>query len=237
MKRGADFHFKQFTIKQRHSAHKVGTDGVLLGAWINTRNAQRILDIGTGTGLIALMLAQRTSGNVIIDAVEIEAEDAAQAVDNITNSCWSARIQVHHTSIQNFGPALKYDLIVSNPPFFISSLRPSEKRRSQARHTHSLSFTELLMNTKRLLNKGGCLGIVLPCPEAERFIQEAHFHQLYPYRQLELRSRKEKPIERLLIELGEKPQPVITEYLILHGEGNDWSQAYQHLTREFYWKM
>src|SRR5690349_15209367 len=113
---GTHFHFKQFSVRHDNATMKVGTDGVLLGAWADPGEAKYILDIGTGSGIIALMLAQRTNEDVIIDAVEVEATDAAQAAENISNSPWPAKVLVHHTAIQNFNSERKYDLIVSNPP-------------------------------------------------------------------------------------------------------------------------
>lgn len=237
MRDSADFQFKQFTIRQSQSAHKVGTDGVLLGAWVNAKNVSRILDIGTGTGLIALMLAQRTPSNVQIDAIEIEADDAEQAVENVQSSPWASKVHVAHTAIQNFQPGHQYDLIVTNPPYFINSWLPAEKKRGQARHTHTLSFDELLQSGKRLLKKEGTLALILPYQEAVQFIQQAHFHQLYCIRELVVRSRKEKPVERLLLEFGEKPAPIDREELILHADNNEWSERYRNLTRDFYLKI
>jgi tRNA1Val (adenine37-N6)-methyltransferase len=144
MRRKGLFQFKQFSVAHDRSTHKIGTDGVLLGAWADVSNVQYILDVGTGTGVIALMMAQRTAGSVLIDAVEIEKEDSEQALQNVLQSPWASRIGVHHTAIQNFSPSRQYDLVISNPPYFVNSWKPPEKKRSQARHTHELSFDELL---------------------------------------------------------------------------------------------
>ena len=114
-KSGSHFHFKQFSVRHDRSTMKVGTDGVLLGAWVNVDDSKRILDIGTGSGVIALMLAQRTTSDVLIDAVEVESDDAAQAKENVLQSPWPRRIDVHHTPIQNFHSDECYDLIVSQP--------------------------------------------------------------------------------------------------------------------------
>jgi tRNA1Val (adenine37-N6)-methyltransferase len=237
MKGSADFRFKQFTIRQQQSTHKVGTDGVLLGAWADVSHVTRILDIGTGTGLIALMLAQRTPTTVFIDAAEIEKADADQATENVQQSPWPSKIKIHHTSIQDFHPGHHYDLIVSNPPFFINSWLPPEKKRAQARHADQLSFDDLLHAVKRLLNPEGKFAVILPFDEAQRFIERAHFGHLYCIRQLAFRSRSQKPIERLLLEFGGTIQPVLREELILHAEGDAWSEAYCQLTRGFYLKI
>src|SRR5688572_25791334 len=155
MRNKSHFRFKQFTVSHARSTMKVGTDAVLLGAWVSVDQAQSILDIGTGNGTIALMLAQRSSEVASIEAVEIEATDALQAEENFKNSPWHAKIELHHTSIQNFFPQKKYDLIVSNPPYFNNSHRPPNERRHQARHTITLPYHELIDATVRLLNNGG----------------------------------------------------------------------------------
>jgi tRNA1Val (adenine37-N6)-methyltransferase len=137
--RKTHFHFKKFSVSHAQSTMKVGTDTVLLGAWTKVDHATNILEIGTGNGTIALMLAQRTSDNVCIDAVEIEPTDAAQAQENFLQSPWPAKIRTHPISIQQFENGIKYDIIVSNPPYFINSQRPPDEKRGQARHTISLS--------------------------------------------------------------------------------------------------
>lgn len=234
MKRSADFHFKQFSISHDRSTHKIGTDGVLLGAWVAVKNVSRILDIGTGTGVIALMLAQRSDPLTKIDAVEIEEADAAQARENVARSPWPEKVNVIHSSIQRFSPGHQYDLITSNPPYFINSWRPPEKRRSQARHTHELSFEELLQSSLRLLKEDGRLAVILPYQEGLHFIDLAKSSQLYPVRQLTFRSRANKPIERLLLEFTKKSGDLLSDELILHDKGNEWSEEYCALTRDFY---
>src|SRR6187551_2766436 len=144
---------------------KVGTDAVLLGAWTNVNDVNRILDIGAGSGVIALMLAQRSGNLVHIDAVEIEKEDAMQARENIQRSPWPECISVHEIPIQKFSPEIKYDLIVSNPPYFNNSFQPPDKKRLHTRHTISLDFTELLSSVARLLQPGGRFNVILPFTE------------------------------------------------------------------------
>ena len=151
------FSFRQFTIHQDQCAMKVGTDGVLLGAWVNVENAQRILDVGTGTGLIALMCAQRSES--VIDAVEVDRAASEQAAVNCSASPWKDRITVVHDSFQHFAEstAYRYDLIVSNPPFFKNSLKPKGLARSLARHDDRLSYESLLYYTVKILEPGGTL--------------------------------------------------------------------------------
>lgn len=236
MRRKGPFQFKQFSVAHDRSTHKIGTDGVLLGAWADVSNVQYILDVGTGTGVIALMMAQRTAEPVLIDAVEIEKEDHEQALQNVLQSPWASKISVHHTAIQNFSPSHPYDLVISNPPYFINSWKPPEKKRSQARHTHELSFDELLSAASRLLTPTGRLAVVLPYQEALQFTALAKDHGLHVVRRMEFRSRAHKPVERLLLEFSRQAADVKEESLILHDQGEEWSEDYRRLTREFYLK-
>ena len=235
--KSSDFHFKQFSVNQNKSTHKVGTDGVLLGAWASIDNATRILEIGTGSGVISLMLAQRTSDNVSLDAIEIEKEDADQALHNVSKSPWPEKIKIHHTALQDFFPEKKYDLIISNPPYFVNSWLPPDKRRGQARHTHLLSFGELLQSSIRLLNIDGRLAIILPYQESLFFIEQAKKDGLFCIRRCAFRSRVHKPIERLLLEFSLKEEKVISEELTLYQDHDEWSDAYRRLTRDFYLKI
>ena len=162
----AGFKFKQFAVEQDDVAMKVGTDGVLLGAWANTDNAKRILDIGTGTGVIALQMAQRNPV-AQIHAVEIDETAAHRARANFDLSPWAERMNVEQTAVQEFSPAEKFDLIVSNPPYFVDSLLPPDAKRSTARHTHDLSFEELDSAVCQLLADDGLFALILPVTEFE----------------------------------------------------------------------
>ena len=148
------FKFKEFSIIQEKSAMKVGTDGVLLGCWVSSEKVNNILDIGCGTGLITLMLGQRNLDSNIT-GIEIDKRAIQEAQLNISNSDWNQRIEIKHTSLQQFNPQLKFDLIVSNPPFFPQN--KSQKSRDIARHTNTLSFEELIDNANNLLEKKGGL--------------------------------------------------------------------------------
>ena len=146
------FRFKQFSIEDKRSAMKVGTDAVLLGAWVNLKGVKRILDVGTGCGIIALMLAQRTKEDVNIDGIEIDEQCVQQAKENLLETIWCNRVLMHRYSLQAFRSPFKYDLIVSNPPYFNNSQLPPKAHRARARHTDSLSFKELLHHSVRLIN-------------------------------------------------------------------------------------
>jgi tRNA1Val (adenine37-N6)-methyltransferase len=229
------FQFKQFAVDQSGSTHKVGTDGVLLGAWVHVRDQDKlILDIGTGSGLIALMLAQRTRRDARIDAVEIEEGNAEQAVHNVGKSPWPEKTIIHAVPIQQYFTEIKYDLIVSNPPFFVNSLLPPDKKRSHVRHGQLLSFDDLLQSVFRLLKKEGRFCVILPVVEGKHFTVLATKFQLFVTRETTFRSRLGKPVERLLLEFGFMQGKKSETELILYNEQGTWSEAYKDLTGEFY---
>jgi tRNA1Val (adenine37-N6)-methyltransferase len=238
MKSGTHFHFKQFSIAHDRCVHKVGTDGVLLGAWVNVENSNVILDIGTGSGVIALILAQRTSAQTSIDAIELEKADAEQAIENVNHSPWKERVTIFNGAIQQFSPNVKYDLIVSNPPYFINSYVPPDHRRTQARHTSSLPFEELLAAVVSHLAANGRFAVILPDTEGLQFIKLAEQFQLYCIRKCSFRARRHKPIERWLMEFSFHSTPVEESELILYeGDSENWCIEYKNLTKEFYLKI
>lgn len=232
------FRFKQFAMSQDRCAMKIGTDGVLLGAWTTYKQATRILDIGTGTGLIALMLAQR---NLLatIDALEINADAAKQAQENMQASPWANRITVFSTSLQDFATEntqKKYDLIVSNPPFFINSLHsPKNLSRNQARHTDTLSFSDLLLYTDKLLSLSGKFCVILPCQQAELLEQMAVSFNLFCETKLFVYPKATKAANRCLIQFARHQSKQIgVESLVLRNPTNHYTKAYQKLTASFH---
>jgi tRNA1Val (adenine37-N6)-methyltransferase len=238
VKKVRDFIFKKFTISQEKSTHKVGTDGVLLGAWVRVDNAKRILDIGTGSGVIALMLAQRAA-DAAVDALEIQENDVAQAGINFQLSPWPDRLKVCHIPLQQYASEKKYDLIVSNPPFFINSTLPPTSQRAIVRHSETLSFEVLLSGVHSLLSPDGIFGIILPVVEGRNFIRSANETGLHLQRICAFKSRAQKPDERLLMEFGFKDEALSSEQLVLHKAdvGDEWSEDYKALTRDFYLKI
>jgi tRNA1Val (adenine37-N6)-methyltransferase len=234
---GTHFHFKQFSVRHDQSTMKVGTDGVLLGAWAKTDSAKTILDIGTGSGVIALMLAQRSAPDTSIHAVEVEEKDAIQAAENVALSPWPNKVTVFQTSVQKFQPDTRYDLIVSNPPYFINSQEPPDQRRIEVRHTALLSHDALLQSAVRLLNFTGQLSIILPNTEGNACIALALKYNLFCTRQWSFRTRQDKPIERLLLSFTFKMLPVDQGEILLYNGDNDWSPEYRALTRDFYLKL
>jgi tRNA1Val (adenine37-N6)-methyltransferase len=237
MKSGSHFRFKQFTVAHDRTPHKVGTDGVLLGAWVDVEDTKEILEIGTGSGVIALILAQRTSTKTHIDAVELDSDSAEQARENVATSPWPTKVSVHHSSIQFFQSIKKYDLVISNPPFFVDSTRSSESKRTNARHTGELAFDELIDVALKFLNADGRLAIILPTTEAILFIEKAAHKNLYCQKKCEVQSRTHKPIERILLEFGLKQTPILRDNLIIHGVKEEWSEKYMDLTKDFYLRM
>ncbi|HEV8513696.1 MAG TPA: methyltransferase [Cyclobacteriaceae bacterium] len=234
MKNLPPFQFKKFIIHHDRCSMKVGTDAVLLGSWTDVNVANQILDVGTGSGVIALMFAQRTNDKVHIDAIEIEKQDAAQAKENVSLSPWSTKVTVSETSFQNFQSTTKYDLVVSNPPYFINSLLPPAPHRQRTRHTEQLTFEELITHSIRLLNSTGTLAVILPVQEGNDFKQLALKNGLHLKRQLAFYSRKEKPQERWLFEFGFELVKPKEEKLILYETGNIKSNDYINLTKDFY---
>lgn len=227
------FHFKQFSIEDDQCTMKVGTDGVLLGAWVDANYTNTILDIGTGCGLIALMLAQRSRPDTIIHGVEIAEADVRQARNNAAASPWPSKVIVHHSPIQLFQSDVLFDLVVTNPPFFNQSLLPPSASRAVARHTHSLTHAELLTHVTRLLSPEGRFAIVLPVVEGNAFRHLALTNGYHCHRSLAFFTRAGKPQERWLFEFARFSRTTINESLTLY-EGDHWSEAYQRLTGAFY---
>lgn len=196
------FRFKQFTVFHDRCAMKVGTDGTLLGAWTDITGVQSILDIGTGTGLVALMLAQRSPA--YIDAVEIDPEASLQARENVGRSPWCDRIQVYQGSVQEYARTCskQYDLIVSNPPFFDNASKAAQKARTVARHSDSLRQIDLLQVAEQLLGENGRLAVIYPTDAAKLFQENANFFGLFCHRKLSVKPTLARETKRILLELS-----------------------------------
>jgi len=232
-KKDKQFHFKQFSVRHDRSGMKVGTDGVLLGAWVSVENEKNILEIGTGSGVIALVLAQRTPQLTQIAAIEPDLSSCMDASDNFSVSPWKERISLQRVRLQDFHSPFLFDLVVSNPPYFQDSQKPPDSRRELARHTESLSFTDLLEGADRLLTPAGRLAVILPVTEATHFRQLAS-NRFQVIRICQFRSRKHKPVERILIEFARQSPGEKAEELVLYADGDHWTKEYKNLTSPFY---
>ncbi len=214
---------------------KVGTDGVMLGAWANCENAKDILDIGTGTGLIALMMAQRSNG--MVDALEIDEIAGEQAKENAYKSPWSERVNIIHQSFQDFFESTneKYDLIVSNPPYFQNSLFAPDEQRTNARHNSNLEFDDIINGTVKLLNENGILSLILPYIEGTMFILNAVEKGLYCIRQTNVLPKPGSEPKRLLLEFMKIKKPLVEQEIIIElNKRHEYSEAYKNLTKDFY---
>ncbi|MDR2037105.1 MAG: methyltransferase [Bacteroidales bacterium] len=233
------FRFKQFIVNQSMAAMKVGVDSVLLGAWVDVSHVSRVLDVGTGTGLLALMMAQRIP-ETYIDAVEIDEEACAQARRNVEESPWNKHITVTCGDFRKYEypTGINYDLVICNPPFFIRSFKSEDKKRNLARHNDTLSHEDLLSASMKLLSSDGIVAVVLPATEARLFLETAASHGLYPKRQLQIQSYPSKPPHRLLLELSKTNGSVESSILSIENhERTDFTDAYKEMTREFYVKF
>ena len=230
------FSFKQFTIYQDKSAFKVGTDGVLLGASSDLSGITNILDIGAGTGLISLMLAQRC--NASITAIEPDYDSYIQCVENVSHADWNKRIKVVHSSLQDFNPNNeKFDLIVTNPPYFCDSLKSPDPRKSSARHNDSLSSDEILEGVERLLNDDGRLQLIMPYVEGNIFIADASKHGLYCNYILKIKPLPESEIRRLILTLSKTRKTPVEKFLTIEHGRHQFTDDYINLTKDFYLKF
>ncbi len=228
------FEFKHFRIEQQKAAMKVGTDGVLLGAWTRVNGARRVLDVGTGTGLIALMIAQRS--DAVIDAVEIDAVACAEAKYNFEQSGWSERLSVFHSDFQRFAemPENSYDLVISNPPFFVNSLRSRNKALSVARHNDFLSFNQLISGAWKCLCSSGRLCVIIPFSSCIEFRESARLAGFYLVQQTNVLPQSGKAPKRVMLEFNVEPCYPSENELSVLDENGDYTEEYKMLTRQFY---
>ena len=233
------FFCKEFQVIQEVNKMKVNTDAMLLGAWSSVKGKNSIIDIGTGTGIIALMLAQRNPVARIL-GIEIEQGSASEAKRNFEGSVWSENLDIQCQSIQEFSRESneKYDLLVSNPPFFTGGTLSLNENKNNVKHTTRLSHGDLLISVSRLMKKGGHFDVILPYIEGERFIELARRYNLFPERITEVRSRVSTSIERLLISFTDRIFEVERETLIMFKEGvdRDPTDQYRDLLGSFYLK-
>lgn len=225
------FRFRQFEVFHDRCGMKVGTDGVLLGAWVQPLQARRILDVGTGSGLIALILAQRSIAEIV--GVEFDASASAQAAENARNSPWSNRIRMVHADFKSYQDGW-FDLIVSNPPFFQNALQAPAAERNQARHDVTLSYAELIAKAASMLSAEGRLAVVLPYDAAREFEDLCWVSGLYPKRRCEVSTIEGLPPKRVLLECSRQRNETERTTLVLAAKGNARSEAYSALTSDLY---
>lgn len=228
------FHFKHFSLFHHRSTMKVGTDAVLLGRWVEVCPEDVCLDIGTGCGILPLMLAQK--GVARFDAVDLDADSVAEAGENFAASQWRDRLQVYQSDIRAFEPNRSYDLIVSNPPFFINSFKSERKRKNLARHTDdSLSFEELCKTAKRLLKPEGRFALVLPYAGADDFIAIAERHGLYLHKQMDIIPVEGKEPNRVNLEMRLVPKTSPEkECFIIRGLDDRLTEQYHLFLKDYY---
>lgn len=235
--RETTFHFKRFDVVNRHSAMKVGTDGVLLGAWAGVAGVRSAVDAGCGTGLIALMLAQR--GVVDITAVDIDPVAVDEASANVAASPWPEAVTLWHGDFIDWAAAhpLSVDLVVCNPPFFTETLRSGDNRRAAARHEGTLGIASLLEASATVLNERGRVALVSPASRENEIAMLAAVSRLYINRLSRVASRPGKPPKRLVVELSRSNIPAVIETLYINDNTSDFSDAYCRLVSDFYLNM
>ncbi|ART80124.1 tRNA1(Val) (adenine(37)-N6)-methyltransferase [Oceanisphaera avium] len=230
------FTFKQFHINHDRCAMKVGTDGILLGAWVTLAQAKRILDVGTGSGLVALMLAQRTTPEVKIIGLELDKQAAIQACENVAASPWPQKVVIKQGALQAYQEQ-PFDLIVANPPYFKPGQAFECQARQHARHTSSLSLADLFKHTKRLLQPSGRLAVILPYQALDIARQEAQLNNLYLVEQQEVYTKEGKEASRFLGLFCSVKSQEIREQLWINTANQGYSESYLRLVRPFYLKL
>ncbi|MEY2950251.1 MAG: hypothetical protein RLZZ248_1452 [Bacteroidota bacterium] len=232
------FKFKKFSVHQDKCLMKLGTDSVLLGAWTSSVGPEKVLDIGTGTGVIALIIAQNNP-EALVDGVEIDSDSASQATVNFNQSPFSDRLRVIHQDIQSFTESKEqsYDLLVCNPPFFTGGTLSEISSRNAARHTVKMPHADLINAARNLLHEKGRLNLILPYIEGLRFEELARNYGFYVRKITEVFTKANKPVERLLMSFSKKEGTIEKESIAIQHDSdlrNDWTDEYKALTQNFY---
>ena len=233
------FQFKEFSIDQDRCAMKIGTDGVLLGAWTSVQDPYSILDIGAGTGILALMLAQRSDAEQI-DALEIDEDAYEQCVENFENSSWADRLFCYHAALDEFTEEMideKYDLIISNPPFYTEDYKSGDTARNLARFAEALPFEELIKFASELLSDEGSFAVIIPYSVEEYFLKLSEKVNLFPNRITRVRGTEKTPVKRSLLQLSFTETSFSSDELILVESRHQYTQDYQKMVAPFYLKL
>ena len=234
------FTFKKFSVQQDKTAMKIGTDGVLLGAWtpIN-HNPESVLDIGTGTGIIALMIAQRSNA-IQIDALEIDEDAYEQATDNFENSPWNDRLYCFHAGLDEFveEPEDLYDLIISNPPFYSEDYKSNNEQRDLARFQEAMPFEDLVEAADLLLSEYGIFSVIIPFKEEKNFIALAAEYELFPFKITHVKGNPSSEIKRSLLAFSRiEKKAIANDELIIEITRHQYTAEYIALTKDFYLKL
>jgi len=230
------FHFKQFDVVQSRSAMRVGTDAVLLGAWVRPHNCTHVLDVGTGTGVIALICAQRCPA-ALVEAIEIDEGSAEDAGENFRHSPWSDRLKIHHGDFLKITTSEKFDLIISNPPYFTLSLRAADPGRNAARHDDYLPSDAFMKQARKLLKPDGVVALIIPKTEADRWISDGQAAGLMVARICHVFTLAHKEAARVMIEFAfVAAEEAVTETLLIESDTGEYSEDYKELTMDFYTK-
>ena len=234
------FSFKKFSVQHDKTAMKIGTDGVLLGAWTPVNhNPESVLDIGTGTGIIALMIAQRSTA-IQIDALEIDEDAYEQATDNFENSPWNDRLYCFHAGLDEFveEPEDEYDLIISNPPFYSEDYKSDNEQRDLARFQDAMPFEDLIEAADLLLSEFGIFSVIIPFKEEETFISLAAEYELFPFKITRVKGNSTSEIKRSLLAFSRIEKSTIEiDELVIEIARHEYTPEYITLTKDFYLKM
>ena len=233
------FKFKEFTVNQDRCAMKIGTDGVLLGALTSVdHNPYNVLDIGAGTGILSLMIAQRCHADQI-EAIEIDDDAFEQCAENFENSPWADRLFCFHASLLEYIEAVdeKFDLIICNPPFYSEDYKTKDSARDIARFSDAMPLEHIIFAVINFLSEKGKFSIVLPFKDEEKYIEEASLIGLFPNRILRVRGNEKSEIKRSLIEFSYLESPIKISELIIETERHQYTEDYINLTKDFYLKM
>lgn len=232
-KSNCGFQFKQFFIAHDQCAMKVGTDSILLGAWTNVTNVKHILDLGTGSGLLAIMLAQRTPNTCQIEAIEIEQQAYQQALTNAQNCLWSDRIHILHSDIMKYQPNKSFDLIITNPPYFLNSVASRSLERDIAR-TLDQEHIHWLMQAKRWLTPLGKITMVLPLDKADRLIKQALGQHIFCTDYCQIIPKCGKPAKRVLLAFCLQQTRCNYQQITIYQDNNTYTPEFRKLTQDFY---
>ena len=230
------FSFKQFTIHQDGAAMKLGIDSVLLGAWVNTKGCETLLDVGTGTGILALMLAQKTP-NAKIHAIDIDLDALNCARENFENAPFANRLTLSHESFQSHDPNKIYQLIISNPPYFSNGIEPNIKSRRTARFDTHLSLSELFQHSFDHLAASGTLQIILPANREEESITLSRDYKLFLTRKCAIIPVRGREKNRILLSFGKEQKPLVMEEIVIREKDNSFTEEFKTLTSDFYTKL